>query len=246
MLRFFRQIRKKLMEQNKVRTYLLYAIGEIALVMIGILLALQVNNWNEKTNQTQTAQYHLEILKQNLEDDKEQLQDLLHNAYDRERMALNMSDIIQLKTEPNDSIAGNIAQLLLEFNFKPRTNGIDLLISSGSLDALNSDIQNSISKYYLSTEAILEREEISNRFIHQYETFVFDKYSHIWGKGNTNDMFIPLYKDDQRPPISFDLEYFLSDKTMEAYIFARLYQIRKQIDTYDQGLLMLEELSRKI
>lgn len=104
MLRFFRQIRKKLMEQNKVRTYLLYAIGEIALVMIGILLALQVNNWNEKTNQTQTAQYHLEILKQNLEDDKEQLQDLLHNAYDRERMALNMSDIIQLKTEPNDSM----------------------------------------------------------------------------------------------------------------------------------------------
>lgn len=48
MLRFFRQIRKKLMEQNKVQTYLLYAIGEIALVMIGILLALQVNNWNEE------------------------------------------------------------------------------------------------------------------------------------------------------------------------------------------------------
>lgn len=130
--------------------------------------------------------------------------------------------------------------------FKPRTNGIDLLISSGSLDALNSDIQNSISKYYLSTEAIQEREEISNRFIHQYETFVFENYSHIWGKGNTNDMFVPLYKDDQRSPISFDLEYFLSDKTMEAYIFARLYQIRKQIDTYDQGLLMLKELSRKI
>lgn len=34
------------MEQNKTRTYLLYAVGEIALVMIGILLALQVNNWN--------------------------------------------------------------------------------------------------------------------------------------------------------------------------------------------------------
>jgi len=48
MLRFFRQIRKTLMEQNKIRTYLLYAVGEIALVMIGILLALQVNNWNEE------------------------------------------------------------------------------------------------------------------------------------------------------------------------------------------------------
>ena len=48
MLRFFRQIRKTLMKQNKVRTYLLYAVGEIVLVMIGILLALQVNNWNEE------------------------------------------------------------------------------------------------------------------------------------------------------------------------------------------------------
>jgi len=47
MLRFFRQIRKKLMEQNKIRTYLLYAIGEILLVVIGILIALQINNWNE-------------------------------------------------------------------------------------------------------------------------------------------------------------------------------------------------------
>ena len=246
MLRFFRQIRKKLMEQNKIRTYIFYAVGEIALVMIGILLALQVNNWNEKKNQSQTAQYHLKILKQNLEDDKEQLQELLYSAYDGERKALSLSDMVQLKKQANDSIAGHIAQLLLEFNFKPRTNGIDLLISSGSLDALTSDIQNSISKYYLSTEAIQEREEISNRFIHQYETFVFDNYSQIWGKGNTNDVFVPLYKDDQRSPISFDLEYFLSDKTMEAYIFARLYQIRKQIDTYDQGLLMLKELSRKI
>jgi len=47
MLRFFRTIRKKLIEQDNVRKYLLYAIGEILLVVIGILIALQVNNWNE-------------------------------------------------------------------------------------------------------------------------------------------------------------------------------------------------------
>lgn len=48
MLRFFRHIRKSLMEQNKVCTYIFYAIGEIAFVMIGILLPLQVNNWNQE------------------------------------------------------------------------------------------------------------------------------------------------------------------------------------------------------
>ena len=47
MIKFFRKIRYNLMEQNKTGKYFKYAIGEIVLVMIGILLALQVNNWNE-------------------------------------------------------------------------------------------------------------------------------------------------------------------------------------------------------
>ncbi len=48
MIKFFRKIRQKLLSEKKFSKYLLYALGEIALVMIGILLALQVNNWNEK------------------------------------------------------------------------------------------------------------------------------------------------------------------------------------------------------
>jgi hypothetical protein len=47
MIKFFRKIRQKMLTENKFSKYLLYAIGEILLVMIGILLALQVNNWNE-------------------------------------------------------------------------------------------------------------------------------------------------------------------------------------------------------
>ncbi|MFN2373102.1 MAG: hypothetical protein ABR545_04770 [Cyclonatronaceae bacterium] len=47
MLRYFRIIRKKLIEQDNVRKYLLYAVGEILLVVIGILIALQVNTWNQ-------------------------------------------------------------------------------------------------------------------------------------------------------------------------------------------------------
>jgi hypothetical protein len=47
MISFFRTIRLKLLSQNRVTRYLVYAFGEIFLVVIGILIALQVNNWNE-------------------------------------------------------------------------------------------------------------------------------------------------------------------------------------------------------
>ncbi len=48
MLRFFRTLRQRLLTENKFRRYLLYAVGEILLVVIGILIALQVNTWNEE------------------------------------------------------------------------------------------------------------------------------------------------------------------------------------------------------
>ena len=51
MIKFFRKIRQKLLSENKFSKYLLYAIGEIVLVVIGILIALQINNWNESRKQ---------------------------------------------------------------------------------------------------------------------------------------------------------------------------------------------------
>jgi uncharacterized membrane protein YgaE (UPF0421/DUF939 family) len=46
MIKFFRKIRQKMLTENKFSKYLIYAIGEIVLVVIGILIALQINNWN--------------------------------------------------------------------------------------------------------------------------------------------------------------------------------------------------------
>ena len=48
MIPFFRRIRKKMADDNKPLKYMRYAIGEIVLVVVGILIALQINNRNEK------------------------------------------------------------------------------------------------------------------------------------------------------------------------------------------------------
>ena len=61
MIRFFRQLRQKLLSQNLMRKYLFYAIGEIILVVIGILIALAINNWNEEQK---LREYEKDILKE--------------------------------------------------------------------------------------------------------------------------------------------------------------------------------------
>jgi hypothetical protein len=68
MLTFFRKIRKSIIDSSSARKYLLYAIGEIALVVIGILIALQINNWNEWRKDRKIEREILFEIKVNLED----------------------------------------------------------------------------------------------------------------------------------------------------------------------------------
>lgn len=73
MIRFFRKIRQKVFSHNDFRKYLFYAIGEIILVVIGILIALQVNNWNlDRINKNRVKQYG-KALVQDLTNDVEMI-----------------------------------------------------------------------------------------------------------------------------------------------------------------------------
>lgn len=67
MLNFFRKTRKQLAEDNKPLKYMRYAIGEIVLVVIGILIALGINNWNEDKNMHKRELTLLSELSSNLE-----------------------------------------------------------------------------------------------------------------------------------------------------------------------------------
>ena len=70
MLRFFRRIRQSLLTENKFSKYLLYAVGEIVLVVIGILLALQINAWNEAREHRRGERQFYQSLLVDLESDQ--------------------------------------------------------------------------------------------------------------------------------------------------------------------------------
>src|SRR5210317_1500406 len=88
MPRFFNRIRKKLAKENKFFQYSRYAIGEILLVVIGILIALQINNWNEKRQESEDIKVQLVNLLRDLKNDRGGLRQLrsyhafrVHAAY---------------------------------------------------------------------------------------------------------------------------------------------------------------------
>jgi len=164
MINFFRKIRQKLLSENKFSKYLIYAIGEISLVMIGILLALQVNNWNESRKDSNQYKKYLNGLIQDINADIENLvrNERGNNHY--ERAAQNLKHIYQsdqnfkeLELEPlNASIKSDTLLLLLSiqrasFMVAPTNNKftIEDIKSSGKTSIIkNEDLRREIFNYY--------------------------------------------------------------------------------------------------
>ena len=75
MLKFFRKIREKMLTENKFSNYLLYSVGEIILVVVGILIALQINNWNQDRIEHKETEVLLSNLKIEVEENIKDLKD---------------------------------------------------------------------------------------------------------------------------------------------------------------------------
>jgi hypothetical protein len=140
MIKFFRKIRQNLLSEGKTGKYFKYAIGEIILVVIGILIALQVNNWNENRLQNQKIRVLKEALLRDFDDNKTILNSRL--IYTDELVSrlirfLQISDKPELKT-PRDSIQYYAIAGLRPNNLKLRLDTYNQAINTGDLNSLNS------------------------------------------------------------------------------------------------------------
>ena len=91
MIKFFRNVRKNLLSQGKTTNYLKYAVGEIVLVVIGILIALQINNWNESRKEDKLARQYLQGIENNLKKDVQSI-DTLILSYGKDISLINSVD----------------------------------------------------------------------------------------------------------------------------------------------------------
>lgn len=151
MIKFFRKIRQNSLMQNKTGKYLKYAIGEIVLVVIGILIAINLNNSNQQKNLKESVDLQLNLLKQSVYQDSVTFRALVNYS---EKQIKNSKRLIELMNEPMNE--KNCEEFIDKFrnHAEVRTNVVDQsiydeMVSSGAFSKINQrQLKSQIANYY--------------------------------------------------------------------------------------------------
>ena len=169
MFSFLRKTRKKRFMKNDSKKYIGYAVGEIILVVIGILIALGINNWSEDQKERELEMEILVQISENMKKDKAALSEIIANAnravYASEKiLALHQSN------QNSDSLKywlGNIVQF---DRFLPLTNAYEVLKSKGLDLVSNKELRFKLGTYYDDQAQIITyaNEDLKQTFIEDW------------------------------------------------------------------------------
>lgn len=167
MLKFFRSLRKNLLSEGKTTKYFKYAIGEIVLVTIGILLALQINTWNIERIVKKEEKAVLQKLSKDLEADYVRFTEIDSFYTEHFEDLKNSQNIIFKKGLTDDDIKELIwysGAQILEIN--PRRTTFEEMINSGKIYNLSNDnlVDEIIEYYRMIDEGIYQLRQTRNEF----------------------------------------------------------------------------------
>ena len=155
MLTFFRRIRQSLLSENKFSKYLFYALGEILLVVLGILIALSINNWNEDRKLEEVRQNYYSQLLQDLDAETENLTnriDVLQESISSYEAYLAAFDTADLKVIQLIEALSNVDLTFQYLSFN--TNTIETLEATGDIKLMPAEIRTNLIELRRSQELI--------------------------------------------------------------------------------------------
>ena len=158
MIKFFRKIRYDLMEKNKTGKYFKYAIGEIVLVVIGILIALSINNWNESRKNKARLITNIQSIAKDIKSDKFQLGKIIKNL----TLQIDAGELIIPIMESKDHHITDSLAFIIAFNDMTRAPHInkeaktwDYFNSSGSISEFpDQELLELLQTYYFDFNSI--------------------------------------------------------------------------------------------
>ena len=173
MIKFFRNIRKSLLNQGKTTRYFKYAIGEIILVVIGILIALQINNWNTNNIQAEKEQVYLNNLKRDLQTQLIQTENQIEFE---SRIRFVAESILEMYKKNNffkvdSTLTSGIGEISGRKTFVKNSPTYTELISSGNIDIIsNNQLKDALIAYNINLERV---EQVINKNNNLYTDAVF-------------------------------------------------------------------------
>src|SRR6056297_1107016 len=222
MIKFFRKIRQNLLNEDKTSKYFKYAIGEIVLVVIGILIALQINTWNNARVNNERARDYTERLKVQLNGNIRTIDDAIVKIESWYKTSLRLLPIIGTETKVN--MDGKIDSLILanchDYHLNLDINTITEGRENGNMTLISSDsIRQSIYQVATVNERVKERERIANEDLNTLFTPYLNR------NYNYRNLVNKRYAD-QRIGVSKiylgDNYKMLTDQEFENYIVSRM------------------------
>ena len=193
MLRIFRNIRQKLAAENKVMAYLRYAIGEILLVMIGILLALQVNNWNEGRKQSELKTVYISRLVSDIQQDILNIQIIKKQTEEAQEIINNTIHILNTKSDLLKTM--QVLEIYFEKGWDTRIfiandNTYTDLLQTGNMSILKGNIEvENIIKYYASAKNSREADLGNENWVVSIDVSLTEKTSALEFDSVTRELF---------------------------------------------------------
>lgn len=181
MLLFLRRIRRNFFANKQFQNYLLYALGEIVLVVIGILVALQIDNWNDENKREHTLVSYLNTIARNIDDDLAEIKAIRTKREAAYELSLRENSSIGGKvffTRADIAFAAHaLAQAQQLHYFNANTSGYEALKSSGVLDRLQGrDVENLLYDYYDTVSRIAHNEQNHNEYVRLLSLQVVTKW----------------------------------------------------------------------
>jgi len=224
MIKFFRKIRQKLLVESKFSKYFVYAIGEILLVMIGILLALQVNNWNDERKLKNSEKSSLIEINNSLEKDIDELNDGIEFCSKILTKIMILKNHINEKKPYKEQLDSLWIYPAYGYEVKPNRSAFAALENRGIELISNKSLRNKITKHYNVIEQTTINDskviqELQIDFLKYYFNLVYPRVDEEYIKGHSLAGASGLLNEVQLP---VDYELLLQNPLIIAKLSHRI------------------------
>ncbi|NJB72033.1 hypothetical protein GGR42_002524 [Saonia flava] len=243
MIKFFRKIRQKMLTENKFGKYLTYAVGEIILVVIGILIALSINNWNQERQLQNEEKVILKNIHTEFLENKNALKLGLEENNQGCKASITLLNLVgQNREYIQQHNLDSLMYVMLETgSFRPSENTISDLLQSGKLQLLqNDDLKNLLYKWTRNlkkTDVSFNRIElkIDNELVPYLSEHYSMKDIDLYGKLEWKNKTL----------LTIDKLYIFEDIQFENIMDDYLYRVKSAGDNLEELVIIIDDIIKE-